>query len=59
MPSPSLLPTLSYLRSSLEPFQPQLDSVFNAKQWEQFVNMAQSKIRMIETLHSSLTIKIV
>ncbi|KAI2479409.1 hypothetical protein Ptr902_08674 [Pyrenophora tritici-repentis] len=25
--------------------QPQLDAVFNAKQWEQFVNMAQSKIR--------------
>ncbi|KAI0615869.1 hypothetical protein TUN199_12183, partial [Pyrenophora tritici-repentis] len=26
--------------------QPQLDAVFNAKQWEQFVNMAQSKIRI-------------
>jgi hypothetical protein len=26
--------------------QPQLDSLFDAKQWEQFVNMAQSKIRM-------------
>ncbi|EMD65809.1 hypothetical protein COCSADRAFT_170268 [Bipolaris sorokiniana ND90Pr] len=26
--------------------QPQLDSLFDAKQWEQFVNTAQSKIRM-------------
>ncbi|KAI1507936.1 hypothetical protein KJE20_06868 [Pyrenophora tritici-repentis] len=34
--------------------QPQLDAVFNAKQWEQFVNMAQSKIRISKQCLASL-----